>query len=611
MGRTRAWTSFGLAALLLLASTWGGAQAPLQLRPDSAQVALTPHLAYYHDVTGDDDLAAALEHLQQGRYAPLPGGNTAFGFQPGAFWFHARVINGNPVEPRWLLVQRYALSDHVDVFVRDAHGRVVHQAGGDTLPFGVRSIQYRHPNFWLQLPVDEPVDLFVRVQSQSSMQVPLTLYTPAAFTERSRDSQFSIGLYYGILLALFFYNLVLWLMLRDPSYFWYLLHISAFGLVLFTLNGLGFEYLWPDSTWFADKAVPLSICLAQIGMQQFARHFLELRRRWRFGDRVGIAMIGFFVLMGIASTQLPYRISTPITSAAVFLSIAWIAIASCVVLLRGYKPARLFLLAWAMFLLGTGIFTALAFGLLPKTFLTEYGVQIGSALEMLLLSVALGYRYAALRNENERIVGEAKLQLEQKVEQRTVELRNALGQLGDAHARLRESSQRDGLTGLHTRTHFRERFEDLLAQAKQHEHPVSLLMLDLDNFKSINDRYGHLTGDECLRWAARTIGQALRPHGALLARFGGEEFIVGLPRLDLVAATVVAEQLLQQLRDAPCNSFEHEIHLTTSIGVHQVDLHGGGIDAALQRADEALYQAKADGRDCVRMASPEADPVPG
>ncbi len=151
-----------------------------------------------------------------------------------------------------------------------------------------RSIRYRHPNFWLDLPLDQPVDVFVRVQSQSSMQVPLALYTPEAFIEQARDAQLGMGIYYGILLALFFYNMVLWLTLRDASYFWYLLHIGAFGLVLFTLNGMGFEYLWPNSPWLADKSVPLSICLAQIGMQQFTRTFLGLRERWRLGDRVAL-----------------------------------------------------------------------------------------------------------------------------------------------------------------------------------------------------------------------------------------------------------------------------------------------------------------------------------
>ena len=613
-----------LMALLVLVCGWVHAQTVrgpvsaspmpelLDLTSGISQVDLAPHVAYYHDASGEEDLAAVQRHLKRGEFRALPDGNAAFGFQPGAYWFHARMLNRNRLEPRWLLVQQYPLSDHLTAYTLYPDGRVGSHTGGDALPFDARSIRYRMPNFWLHLPPGEPVDVLLRVQSQSSMQVPLMLYTPAAFAEVSRDAQLGIGIYYGILLALFFYNLVLWLQLRDASYFWYLLHIFAFGLVLFTLNGLAFEYLWPTSTWLADKSVPLSICLAQVGMQQFARTFLELRQRWRFGDRVGLGMIAFFVLLGIAATQLPYRISTPLAAASVFISIAWIAIEAIVVTLRGYKPARLFLLAWAMFLLGTGMIAAVAFGLLPKNFVTSYGVQFGSALEMLLLSIALGYRYASLRNENERIVREAKQQLEHKVDQRTTELRNALGQLGDAHARLRESSQRDGLTGLHTRVHFREQFERAMAEARSQGRPLSVLMLDLDHFKSINDRHGHLTGDECLRWAARTIGQALRPHGALLARFGGEEFVVGLPGLDLQAATVVAEDLRQHLRDAPCLTGDREIAVSASIGVHQLggDLRGG-VEAALQAADEALYRAKADGRDCVRAAPPATAPATG
>ena len=597
--------------LWLLLATAGAANAqaaqtrgPLVIDAGQSQLALSPYVDYLHDVDGDADLDAARVWQQEGRFQPLPSASAAFGFQPGAFWFHARLVNLHPGEPRWLLVQEYALSDRVDVYMLREDGTVQHQRGGDHAPFKVRSIRYRHPNFALDLPPGDAVDLYVRVQSQSSMQVPLSLYTPTAFTEMSRDAQLAIGLYYGILLALFFYNLLLWLTLRDPSYFWYLFHITAFGLVLFTLNGLGFEYLWPSSAWLADKAVPLSICLALIGMQQFARTFLELPQRWPRGNWVSLGLITFFALLGLASLELPYRVSTPIASRAVLVGVLWIAVASIVVLRRGYRPARLFLLAWAMFLLGTTMFTLVAFGVLPKTFYTEYGVQIGSALEMLLLSVALGYRYAALRNENERIVREAKLHLEQKVMQRTGELRSALGQLENAHARLRESSERDGLTGLHNRTHFRERLLEILERG---DRPVSLLMIDLDHFKSINDRHGHLVGDDCLRWAARTIGQTLRPHEALLARFGGEEFVAALPGMGVHDAARVGESLRQALHAHPCTSGPHTVRISASIGVHQLPTgHGDdgddAIDQALQRADEALYAAKAGGRDCVRMA---------
>lgn len=596
----------GLIAALCLLLAAAPVRASLVLQPEVSEVRLTGHLRHLHDADATVDIARAIQLERAGRFQRTA--ETALGFRTGAFWFHARIENRNRHEPRWLLVQRYALSDRVDVYLRYPDGRLAHQAGGDMLPFRSRSIPYRHPNFWLSLPADTPVDLFVRVQSQSSMQVPLSLYTPAAFTEVSRDAQFGIGLYYGILLALLFYNLVLWLSLRDASYFWYVFHITAFGLVLFTLNGLGFEYLWPEATWFAQIAVPMFIALAQIGMQQFARTSLELRRRWPRGDRVSLVLIVLFAILAAATFVLPTRISTPIASAAVFPSILWIALASIVAMRSGFKPARLFLLAWSLFLLGTGMFAAIAFGLVPKNFVTEYGVQIGSALEMLLLSIALGYRYAQLRNENERIVREAKHQLEQKVEQRTGELRNALAQLGDAHARLRESSQRDALTGLHTRGHFREAFGPMLSQSREERRPLSLLMIDIDHFKQINDRYGHLTGDECLRWAAQRVGQTLRPYpSAVLARFGGEEFIVALPGLDRSAAAALAESILAHLRAMPCSTQDHQVPMTASIGVHQVDPERErGIEAALREADEALYRAKNDGRNCVRVTGADA-----
>ena len=594
----------GLWALLICltcAVMQAQAQPRLEIAPQATQESLGPHTTYFHDTQGDADFSAALAHLSDRQFRPLPNGDASFGFQTGAYWFHATLLNRNHAEQRWLLVQDYALSDEIDVYLQYPDGRLVHYTGGDSHPFEQRSIRYRHPNFWLNLPVDTPVQLFVRVESQSSMQVPLSLYTPTAFTELARNSELGIGIYYGILLALFFYNLVLWLALRDASYFWYLFHISAFGLVLFTLNGLGFEYFWPHTTWLADKSVPLSVCLAQIGMQQFARTFLGLRERWPLGDWISLGIIGFFVLLGMASTQLPYHFATPIASAAVFPSIIWIAAITITVMRTGYRPAKVFLLAWAMFLLGTAAFVALAFGLLPKTFMTEYGVQIGSALEMLLLSVALGYRYAALRNENERIVSNAKIQLEQEVQLRTAELRSALGQLEDAHLRLREFSRHDGLTDLYNRTHFREAFEQLLSQARNTRRPISLLMIDLDHFKRINDTYGHLVGDDCLRWTSNTLAETLEPYNALLARFGGEEFIAALPNLGPEEARAVAEELRQSLRRRPCQSGDFDISISASIGVHSVDIEAkNSIDSALQVADQALYAAKAEGRDCVR-----------
>lgn len=587
--------------MLLAALAPARAMEAFPLEASQSAVPLSARIAYRHDTQAADGATEAFARARAGEFALLPNGNPTFGFQDGAYWFYLPVVNRHPEESRWLLVQEYALSDQIDLYLRYPDGRVEHQASGDHQPFANRFIRYRYPNFRLDLPLDQPVEILVRVQSESSMQVPLVMYTPKAFAELMRDAQFSTGLYYGIVLALLFYNLVLWIMLRDPGYFWYLLHTGAFGLVLFTLNGYGFEYFWPNWPWLADASVPLSICLALIGMQQFSRTFLELKERYPAGNRVSLALIGFFVLLGIASTQLSNSTATPLASKAVLFGVIWIIVAAVVMLRRGYRPARLFLLAWSLFLLGTAMFTLLAFGLVPRNFWTQNGVQIGSALEMLLLSLALGSRYAGLRNENIRIVQEANERLERSVIDRTKQLRTTMAQLGEANVQLREYSQRDPLTGAYNRRHFREAFEQALDARKDNGKPLALLLLDLDHFKRINDSYGHLAGDDCLHFAARSMEDVVVPRGGLVARFGGEEFVAVLPGADAQDALQIAEAVRLRIQQAPVATGGHNIRLSASIGVHTVrEGHQTTPEDVIRIADEALYRAKDDGRNCVR-----------
>jgi len=587
-------------AVALPAAATGDA---LQLNAGDSSFPLSPTLRYWHDKTATASPEQAFAHAHDGQFAPLPDGNPAFGFQSGAYWFYLPIENLQHDERRWLLVQEYALSDNLDLYLRYPDGHVEHQDGGDHVPFEDRYIRYRHPNFRLDLPAGERVEMLLRVQSESSMQVPLVLYSPKAFTELLRDAQFANGLYYGIVLALLCYNLVLWLMLRDASYFWYLLHTCAFGMVLFTLNGYGFEYFWPNWPWMADAAVPLSICLALMGMQMFSRSFLNLPERWPAGNIACLCLVAFFAMLGVASTWLPYSVATPIASRAVLLGIVWIITASLVMLHRGYRPALLFLLAWSMFLTGTVAFTLLAFGILPQSFWTQYGVQIGSALELLLLSLALGRRYASLREENIRIVQETNERLERNMIDRTRELRTAMAQLGEANVQLREYSRRDPLTGVYNRRHFHEALQQALDARMAKGQPLALLLLDLDHFKRINDQYGHQTGDDCLIAAARCIEEVAQSRNGLAARFGGEEFVVVLPGADSQAGLQAAEALRQRVQLTTVHSHGHVVHLSASIGVHAIERDSSLLpDEIIRLADQALYRAKDDGRNCVRYS---------
>ncbi|MBL8297717.1 MAG: GGDEF domain-containing protein [Rhodanobacteraceae bacterium] len=572
----------------------------LDLTAGQTRAPLASVMTYAIDPDSRADAATMFAATEAGRFAPVPADNATFGFVDGAYWFHARVANANHADTRWLLVLEYALLDHVDLYVRQADGAIEHFQSGDRHPFAQRSVNYRHPNFWLQITPGHPLDLMLRVQTKSSMQVPLTLYTPRAFIELARDAQLGIGVYYGILLALFFYNMILFVTLRERSHLLYSLHVLGFGLLLFCLNGLAFEYLWPSSTWLANAAIPLSMAFSQLGMILFAHDFLELSRRARFASRLLLSLAAFHALMLATGPFLDYRTAVLIGTAMVFPTVSLIIGAAIIVARRGFRPALLFLLAWAMLLAGTLVYASVSFGLVPKTFATEYGMQIGSAAEMILLSFALAYRWAALRADNERIAREANEQLEQRVADRTEALSNALQQLGEAHLLLSEHSLRDGLTGVFNRRHFDQSFAPLLADCIAAAKPFSVLITDIDLFKRVNDDHGHLTGDDCLRGIA-SILQRCAGDNTIVARFGGEEFVVLMPGADELSARRTAENIRQHVA-AQVFALDHgrSLHLTVSIGVATARGNAAvAADTLLRRADDALYEAKRGGRNRV------------
>jgi diguanylate cyclase (GGDEF)-like protein len=167
---------------------------------------------------------------------------------------------------------------------------------------------------------------------------------------------------------------------------------------------------------------------------------------------------------------------------------------------------------------------------------------------------------------------------------------------------LAEFALTDALTGLRNRRAFFDSGELLVAQHRRTKRPFSLIAIDLDHFKSINDRHGHAGGDVALRHFA-SVARAATRSSDLLARTGGEEFSVLLVDTDLAGATVVAERLRDQLRSTPVLTQGANVRVTCSVGVAALSAETHSLDALCALADRALYRAKESGRDSVRTAA--------
>jgi diguanylate cyclase (GGDEF)-like protein len=163
----------------------------------------------------------------------------------------------------------------------------------------------------------------------------------------------------------------------------------------------------------------------------------------------------------------------------------------------------------------------------------------------------------------------------------------------------------DGLTGLYVQRYYKERVRDEIFRALEHKLPLCLLMIDVDHFKRYNDNYGHLVGDKVLKVVAQVLKESVRTVD-LVARYGGEEFSVLLLKTPWDGAQTVAERIRQRVADQDIVAGQQSTSVTVSIGISELNPSFMDAESFIDSADQALYQAKADGRNCVRLAKPEA-----
>jgi diguanylate cyclase (GGDEF)-like protein len=470
----------------------------------------------------------------------------------------------------------------------------------------------RHVNFVFPMAPATPAveTVFLRVQSQGTLMVPLTAWSPEAFAASSRLAYAGQAAYFGALLAMIIYNALLWFSLRERAYLYYVLYVTSLGLGIGAANGMAAEFVWPDSGWLVNYSYWF-IAFAGILVTQFARSFLNTANTSRWLDR---SLLGAGLLVAVPMVIglfVSYYAGGRLVSGALFIALlvsAWSGIYSVIHKVPG---GRLYLLSWFLFLAFAMLYPLRNYGLVPNNFVTAYGIQFGSLVEMMLLSFALAARINHIRAEKDKAQQEAinaqatlvatlkesEKILEQRVAERTE-------QLEQANHRLNALSITDGLTGIANRRHFDTVLADEWKRMERLGQPISLAMIDVDWFKKYNDHYGHQAGDACLVAVAETLTTNIGRSGDLVARYGGEEFAFVAPAIDAPRALAMAQKVCDALSAKGIPHAQSLFgHVTASIGVaSMIPSADTAPDVLLKLADEALYQAKETGRNRALMS---------
>ena len=186
------------------------------------------------------------------------------------------------------------------------------------------------------------------------------------------------------------------------------------------------------------------------------------------------------------------------------------------------------------------------------------------------------------------------------------QLKQVAAELAQSNAALKQDANHDELTGLPNRKLFQERLKQSIEWAEKHEKFVGVMFLDLDGFKEVNDTLGHASGDILLQHVANRLSGSLRGSDTV-ARLGGDEFTVVLPGIPSITdAERVAQKIVKTLSD-PFELEEGTVSVTTSLGICLYPTHGDQLDALIHLADEAMFEAKKQGKNCYCIAPIDSD----
>jgi serine phosphatase RsbU (regulator of sigma subunit) len=325
--------------------------------------------------------------------------NINLGFSSSAWWFRFTVKNLDHDNGRWLLELGYPHHDYVEFYVPNGKGGYSLKIAGDQRPFVMREVQNRNFLFNLDIPRNRSMTLYMRIKTESSVQVPLRLWEPVRFAEMVNSEQYGLGLYYGIMLVMILYNLFLFFGIREKTYILYVAYITVLTLAQMSLNGLAFEYLWPNWPWWTNKSVLLSLFGSIFFLTLFGRAYLDSRTHVPRLDKLMIALAAASFLGMVMSFTAPYSVGVKFVAILASLLIIASPIAAFFCWRKKVPSAQYYLIAFMFLLFGVMCIGMRNLGLPPTGFITTYSIQIGSALQAVLLSLGLADRFNILNKE--------------------------------------------------------------------------------------------------------------------------------------------------------------------------------------------------------------------
>lgn len=485
-------------------------------------------------------------------------------------------------------------------------------------------------NLWagkIELSGYENAQLIIRIASDNKLNIPALVMSEGKFIEELSHSYFNSGTASGGLLFLALLAIIIFIASGYKSVLLLCAYFITRALLLTVLLGGNLYFLLPHLSELRGIELPILVSASYVFLIWFAIELFSIKKNQP--KIYKLLRINCWVLLVFMPVSLQFNVLTNIYFSLFIhlISNALLLFSGVMLLKQGQRLALLFSGIISLQLLvgiGSLLFSQLAgedffaqsftlysvtfwLSALLMTFLVSrhfyHQVKDKQVAQLAALESATASKQA--QEELLKLQQENQEQLEVRVQERTLELNIALQELESANHELAEKNTIDDLSGLYNRRHYDQKILAEYRRSKRNLTPLSLVIIDIDHFKRVNDDYGHQMGDHCIASVGRYIKQCLRRSSDLGFRYGGEEFCLLLPETDSVGAQALAEELRLAISNELITHQQQQLSLTISCGVstyqQQKEIDPESLFAA---ADKALYKAKHNGRNQTQIESP-------
>ena len=406
-------------------------------------------LAYEFLIESKDEELTIDKIILSDNFKKVESTTKNFGINDRIVWLKYEIINTSEETTKYFSINNTSL-DKLEIYLV-VDGQVVdRQSGGRVVKIEDRLIPSKNIVFELQLEKDQLYSLFMRIESVNKKVILASISDIQSVNNQIQKENLYFGIFSGVLFGLLFYNLFLYFSINDKVYLIYVIHTFLVWLTQSAILGYTQELLWPDHIWINLRSGVMFSSLVSIAGIWFLRVFLHTKVFLPKLDKGFYFIYAVYIFIFINALFISLTLSYQVLLVTQTIVVLYVFLVSIFVWLKGYRPARYYLLAWSIFMMGILWFVLSEMGILPYTVFSAFIMPLGSALEVILLSFALADKINILINEkdkeqldklqimreNERLIIKQNENLEEKVKKRTEELELTLHNLQNTQTQL-------------------------------------------------------------------------------------------------------------------------------------------------------------------------------